>query len=227
MQTKPKTYDDFKEMSTKILNNFYETWKDSFKTDKIYFNETKFEGNVERKSITIGVNATTLKKFSINVVADVRTGYYTEKDFTISIFVDEASINNFKTDYFDPVRLRNDFHAFHYDIMNCIIKDKQADGLTLIFNHEAKLMSAKLVFTFFNNDESSKATQSIYEEKDALTLRRDDLEWSGVVNYRNFKFLWDYTGIKSIMEEYNFMSAYRAYAKNPESYVTLLKMEKI
>lgn len=227
MQAEPKTYDDFKEMSTKILNNFYELWKDSFKTDKIHFSETKFEGNVERKAITIGVNVATLKKFSINVIADVRTGHYTEKDFIISIFVDEASIQNFKTDYFDPVTLRNDFHKFHNEVMNCQIRDRQADGLTLIFNHEAKLMSAKLVFTFINNDEASRATQFIYHEKDPLTLRRDDLEWSGVVNYRNFKFLWDYTGIKAIMEEPNFMSAYRVYAQDPESYTTLLKMERI
>ena len=58
-------------------------------------------------------------------------------------------------------------------------------------------------------------------------LRGYGLDKKELVNYRNFKFLWEYSDIRHVMNEYVFFNALQLYIKDVERYHSLLEMERI
>lgn len=230
LETVLSASDRFKKTANKLLANFYEQWKTAFLRDKILFNE----GSVSRISdtcyrlVTSGVSVDSLKKFTITVSADLSIKSYTEKCYTISMYVQPDRINNFKTDYFNPVLLISNFHQFFEDIIGIPVgSENGSHGLTLLFDHKATLLSANISMTISKNGSSSRADHLVYHHSDNNVLRSNHLVRAGVTNYRNFKFLWDYTSIKTIMNENVFLEAYKSYTKDVERFHDLIRMERI
>jgi len=227
------TFEIFKQTASKLLADFYNAWKPSFTRDKILFNE----GSASQvsatcyKLITVGVNVDTLKKFNIIIAADLSTKPYSEHSYTISMYVDSSRIHNFKQNDFDPTTLISNFHSFFKDIMCISIGDELqlagASGLNLLFNHKMKLMSANISMSILKDGVASRGDHLIYHYSDHNVLRSNRLVRTGTINYRNFKFLWDYTNIKSIIGEDIFLTAYRSYSSDVVRYHELLKMERI
>lgn len=222
--------DRFQQTANKILADFYEQWKPAFARDKILFNEGKVSKTSDTcyRLVTFGASVDTLKKFTITVTADLSIKSYTEKCYTVSMYVQSDRVNNFKTDYFNPVLLISDFHQFFENIMNVPMgSENSAYGLTLLFDHKAKLLSANISMTVLKNDVASRADHLVYHHSDNNVLRSNRLTHTGVTHYRNFKFLWDYTNIKTIMNETVFLEAYKAYAEDVDRYHELIGMERI
>lgn len=224
------TSDRFKKTANRLLVDFYEQWKSAFSRDKISFDQ----GKVSRISdtcyrlVTSGVSVDTLAKFTITVSADLSLKSYTDKCYTISMYIRPNRFNKFRTDYFNPVLLVSNFHQFFEDIMNIPVKlDDNLCGLTLLFDHKSKILSANISMTILKNDTAIRADHLIYHHSDNNVLRSNRLVHTGVTNYRNFKFLWDYTAIKTIMDETVFLDAYKAYAEDIDRYHALIAMEKI
>lgn len=212
-----------------VLARFYDKWKFAFVNDKIFFNEATTDLNSAYHHVlkTTGVNVTTLKKFSIVVSANISSGMYTEDYYYISIYVDADSIKNFKTIDVDPVKLRNDFLAFHRNVIGTDINETEAYGLTFSFDHHAELLSIKMTFTHYDNQTARRVDHCLYRIDDIDYLRKHNMVRSGVVNLCDFKFLWDHTEIEDIMNTTDFFEAYKLYVSDIERYRTLLKMERI
>lgn len=215
--------------ATNVLSRFYEKWKPSFANDKIYFNDAKTDLNAAYHHVlrTTGVNVTTLKTFTIVVSANISSKNYTEQFYHVSVYLDAASINKFKTKDIDPVKLRNDFQAFHQQVVGSTLPENEAGGLTFSFDYEGELLSIKMTFTHYDNQTARRVEHCLYSIDDIVELRKHNMVRSGAVNLCNFQFLWEHTSIEDIMNTTDFYDAYKNYVSDIDRYNTLLKMEKI
>lgn len=212
-----------------VLARFYSKWKFAFSNDKIFFDEATTDLNPDYHHVlkTTGVNVTTLKKFSIIVSANIRSGIYTEHYYNIYMSVDADSINNFKTKDIDPAKLRNDFQAFYRKVIGDELNENEASKLIFSFDHNAVLLSIKMTFTHYENQVGRRVDQCLYRIDDIDNLRKRNMVRSGVVNFCNFTFLWEHTLIEDIMNTTDFYEAYKIYISDIERYHTLLQMEAI
>jgi hypothetical protein len=212
-----------------VLSRFYDKWKPSFANDKIFFNETKTDLNPAYHHVlrTTGVNITTIKTFTIVVSANISSKNYTEQFYHVSVYLDAASINKFKTKDIDPVKLRNDFQAFHQHVLGSTLPENEACGLTFSFDYEGELLSIKMTFTHYDNQTARRVEHCLYSIDDIVELRKHNMVRSGVVNLCNFQFLWEHTSIEEIINTPDFYEAYKIYTADIERYHTLLQMEKI
>lgn len=219
----------FKKRASEILDNFCKEWHHSFYNDKIYFDEAKIafpSANVYTWNV-IAVNVSTLKKMAIVVTGNFEKADFIEHVYTISVTVDSERVRDFKKDDFNPLELRDNFHTFYTSVLNYKEVDKYAYGLHFVFDEEAKVLSARTTFTIYKDNEACRADQFVYHVSDLDVLRGYNLVRTGVINYRNFKFLWEYTNIRIVMNEGVFFNAYKLYAVNVERYHSLLQMERI
>lgn len=71
------------------------------------------------------------------------------------------------------------------------------------------------------------AEHFVYHVSDLDVLLGYGLDKKELVNYSNFKFLWEYTDIRNVMSEYVFFNALQLYINDVERYHSLLQMERI
>lgn len=216
----------FKKRAAEIIDNFCNAWQHSFYNDKIYFDEYEFGfpgPNVYTWKV-IAVNVSTLKKMAIEVTGDLGQVDSLQHVYTISVNVDGDRVLDFKKKDFNPVKLRDDFHTFCTSIFNYPEIDKQAYRLYLIFDENANILSARTVFKFSGEFITD---HFVYHVSDLAVLRGYGIDKKEIVNYRNFKFLWEYTDIRNVMSEYVFFNALQLYINDVERYHTLLQMERI
>lgn len=219
----------FRKRAVEILANFCKEWEHSFYNDKIYFDEYELDfpsPNVYKWKV-VAVNVSTLKKMAIVVNGDLGKADSLQHVYTISVAVDGDRVCDFKKDNFNPLQLRDNFHTFYTTILNYKEVDKHAYNLYLMFDEDANILSARTMFTVYKDNEACRADQFVYHVSDLNVLHGYDLMDTGVINYRNFKFLWEYTNIRIIMNEGVFFNAYKLYTANVERYHALLQMERI
>lgn len=219
----------FKKRASEILNNFCKEWQHSFYNDKIYFDEYQLDfpsAGVYTWKV-IAVNVSTLKKMAIVVTGNLGKADSLQHVYTISVAVDGDRVRDFKKNDFNPLELRDKFHTFYTSILNYKEVDKHAYGLYLVFDEDAKILSARTTFTIYKNDEACRADHFVYHVSDLDVLSGYNLVHTGVINYRNFTFLWDHTNIRTVMNEVVFFNAYTLYSDNIERYHSLLQMERI
>lgn len=216
----------FKKRASAIMDNFCKEWQHSFYNDKIYFDEYKIEcpcpKNVYKWTV-IAVNVSTLKKMAIEVTGHLGQADSLQHIYTISVNVDGDRVLDFKKKDFNPVKLRDDFHTFYTSIFNYPEVDKQAYRLHLIFDEDANILSARTVF----NVSGDFADHFVYHVSDLAVLRGYGIDKKELVNYSNFKFLWEYTDIRNVMSEYVFFNALQLYINDVDRYHSLLQMERI
>lgn len=224
-EIKDKEVEVFKKRASEILNNFCKEWQHSFYNDKIYFDEYQIEFPIEGVYTwkVIAVNVSTLKKMNIVV-----TGHLGKEDslqhlYTISVNVDDDRVCDFKKKDFNPVELRDNFHKFYTTILNYREVDKHAYRLYLIFDEDANILSARIVFNVYGDF----AEHFVYHVSDLNVLLGYGIDEKELVNYRNFKFLWEYTDIRNVMVEYVFFNALQLYINDVERYHALLQMDRI
>lgn len=212
-----------------VLSRFYSKWRNSFENDKIYFDEAETELNRTYHHVlrTTGVNVNTLKTFSIIVSANLSSKIYTENFYYVSLYVDDDSINNFKTKNIDPIKLRNNFIKFYSSVTGSELNEREASGLTFLFDHNAVLLSIKITFTHYEDQAARRVDHCLYLINDINTLRKHKMVRSGFVNFCNFGFLWEHTPIEDIINATDFYAAYKIYVADIERYHMLLQMEKI
>lgn len=216
----------FKKRASAIMDNFCKVWQHSFYNDKIYFDEYKIEcpgpKNVYKWTV-IAVNVSTLKKMAIEVTGHLGQADSLQHIYTISVNVEGDRVLDFKKKDFNPVKLRDDFHTFYTSIFNYPEVDKQAYRLHLIFDEDASILSARTVF----NVSGDFAEHFVYHVSDLAVLRGYGIDKKELVNYSNFKFLWEYTDIRNVMSEYVFFNALQLYINDVDRYHSLLQMERI
>jgi hypothetical protein len=215
----------FKKRAAAIMDNFCKEWQHSFYNDKIYFDEYQidFPGPNVYTWKVIAVNVSTLKKMAIVVTGHLGQIDSLQHVYTISVNVEGDRVLDFKKKDFNPVKLRDDFHTFCTSIFNYPEVDKQAYRLHLIFDEDANILSARTVFKFSGDF----TDHFVYHVSDLAVLRGYGIDKKELVNYRNFKFLWEYTDIRNVMSEYVFFNALQLYIKDVDRYHSLLQMERI
>lgn len=219
----------FKKRASEILDNFCKEWKHSFYNDKIYFDEYQLDfpsAGVYTWKV-IAVNVSTLKKMAIVVKGNLGNADSLQHVYTISVAVDGERVRDFKKDDFNPLELRDKFHTFYTSILNYKEVDKHAYGLYLVFDEDAKILSANTTFTIYKNDEACRADHFVYHVSDLDVLIGYNLVHTDIINYRNFTFLWNHTNIRIVMNEGVFFNAYKLYTEHIERYHSLLQMERI
>lgn len=219
----------FTKRAKDIVNHFCSEWKDSFYNDKVYFDEgitNVSNGKIYTFKVT-AINVSTLKKMYIMVTGNLLDSEPSRHVYTTSVNVDSDRLINFKKGSFNPLSLRDHFQAFYIKLLNYDDGEKKHNSLYLVFNEDATILNARIVFTIYKDGEASRADHNVYHAHDIEILRSHNLVRTGTENYRNFEFLWEYTSLKTIMNESSFIKAYELYAADVDSYHSLLQMERI